>query len=106
MRGANEYALRMADTAPASILDREFGKFNPDSSVKTAAAGLAKRFDYDGSGNVLYIGTAKAGSLESVAVWQIQKFTYTGGNLTGSLWAAGSPAFDSVWADRASLSYR
>jgi len=61
--------------------------------------------DYDGSGNVIYQGKARPGSLKSQAKWQIKKFTYSGSNLTDVQFAGGKDAFAYVWNDRNSLSY-
>lgn len=61
--------------------------------------------DYDGSGNLIYVGLANIGSLSSASVWQIRKLVYTGSNLTSVLFAQGSDAFVNIWNNRASLAY-
>ena len=62
--------------------------------------------DYDGSGNMIYQGTADPGTAKSAAGWRIAKFTYDGsGNLTDIQLADGDLNYDNVWNDRASLSY-
>lgn len=64
------------------------------------------RLDYDGSGNVIYIGIAWPRETTSEPVWQIRKFTYDGsGNVLSALYADGDKYFDNVWNDRAGLSY-
>ena len=63
------------------------------------------RFDYDGSNNLLYKGRALPGSASSDAAWAIQKYTYTGGNLTLIQWANGDNALNKIWDNRAALSY-
>jgi YD repeat-containing protein len=65
-----------------------------------------QRLDYDGSGNLIYLGIAHPGELSTQAVWQIRKFAYDGsGNLLSMLYANGSKKFDQVWDDRAGLTY-
>ncbi len=58
--------------------------------------------DYDGSGNILYVGYAAQGSASSSAKWRVAKLAYDGSNrYTGS---TISPP-DQVWDNRASLTY-
>jgi len=65
-----------------------------------------ERFDYDGSGNLLYLGIAHPNQITTEAVWQIRKFAYDGsGNLVSMLYANGVKHFDQIWDDRAALSY-
>jgi len=72
------------------------GTLGPDS----------ERLDYDGSGNLLYLGIAHPNQITTEAVWQIRKFAYDGsGNLLSMLYANGSKKFDQIWDDRAALSY-
>lgn len=52
-----------------------------------------------------YLGEAIVGSVTSDAVWRIQKFTKTGGNITSITFADGNAEFDNVWDDRISLDY-
>jgi len=65
---------------------------------------LIKKIEYSGS-NLLYLGEAPPGSATSAAAWRIQKYTYSGSNLTDTQYADGDEEFDNVWDDRASLSY-
>ncbi len=59
------------------------------------------RYDYDGSGNLLYAGRAVIGSLDADAKWTIAQFEYSGANLISKKWANG----ENAWTDRASLAY-
>ena len=62
--------------------------------------------DYDGSGNLLYVGIAHPRESAADAVWQIRKLSYdVSGNLTSILYANGYKRFDQIWDDRAALSY-
>lgn len=51
-----------------------------------------------------YIGSAPVGSSESAATWRIIKIVVSG-SVTSIKYAGGNTDVDSVWADRASLSY-
>lgn len=62
-----------------------------------------QKFDYDGAGNVIYIGWTDRGHATSDASWKIQKLTYSGSNVTDIQWASSD--FDKVWDDRTSLIY-
>ena len=64
-----------------------------------------KVFDYVGGDNPIYIGWAQPGSSKSDAVWRIQKLTYSGNNVTDIQWANGVINFNSIWDNRASLTY-
>lgn len=75
-----------------------------DQSEVSVQNGTA--MDYDGSGNLLYIGSAEPGSATSAARWLIKKVTVDGsGNITRVAFANGSPNSDQVWDNRAALSY-
>ena len=85
-------------------------------TVDLTGTGLAKdstltnkftaQFDYSGGSNLIYFGQAATGSATSSAVWQIRKFTYDGSsNLATMKFANGSISYNSIWDDRASLSY-
>jgi len=64
------------------------------------------QMDFDGSGNLIYFGRAKAGAPTSLGAWQIRRLTYSGtGNLLSALYANGAPVYNNVWDDRTSLSY-
>lgn len=62
---------------------------------------IQERFDYDGDGQVIYSGVAKRGKATSESAWWIFKYTYSGSNVT----AIQVAPQDSVWDDRAALSY-
>ncbi len=67
-----------------------------------------KRFDYDGSGNLIYEGFAWAAGnfATSVANWAVKKYTYNGSNqLTLVQWANGASTQNNIWDNRAALSY-
>lgn len=57
------------------------------------------RVEYDGSNNPLYIGYAPRGEASSASAWLIQKFTYSGTNMTLRQIAYNT------WDNRASASY-
>ena len=59
--------------------------------------------DETGAG-VSYVGRAAPNSPTSSAVWQIKKLE-TSGNVFSVSFANGNSEFDSVWDNRASLSY-
>lgn len=61
--------------------------------------------DYDVDGNVVYQGSAAAGSSKAASVWRIVKMVYASGNLTDVQYADGNINFDNVWDNRASLNY-
>ena len=64
------------------------------------------KFDYDGSGNQIYVGWAQTGSASSDSAWRIMQQTFNGTNqLTDLKWPNGSTAFGLVWDNRASYSY-
>lgn len=68
-------------------------------------APLLERFDYDGSGNVIYHGIAITGSATSAAAWFIEKFTYSGSNVTIRQMANGSDLANQIWDNRTLLTY-
>ena len=62
--------------------------------------------EFDGSGNLIYVGTAAPGALSSEPVWVIRKLTYDGsGNIATILYAGGSPAVVRIWDNRAAYTY-
>lgn len=67
----------------------------------------ALRLDDTASSTVYYCAQAVVGSLESAAVWQIQRITFptVGEDDTTIEWADGDAKFDNVWDDRLTLSY-
>lgn len=62
-------------------------------------------YEYDGSGNVIYIGRALPGTAKTATGWQIQKLTWSGTTMTDIQWANGTRDYTAIWNDRASLSY-
>jgi len=72
-----------------------------------------QRFDYDGSGNMIYHGWARAqlNAATSDKKWAIQKLTYSSNKVVLQQWACDplnwadtAQAFS--WDDRASLTYQ
>jgi hypothetical protein len=57
---------------------------------------LITRLAYTSDGKLEYSGLARKGSLSSDASWLIEKFVYTGDNLTQTLMSE----FNQVWDDR------
>jgi hypothetical protein len=53
---------------------------------------------------LIYRGEATPGSLESAAVWRIQRIDIVGTDFT-ILYADGNNNFDNIWNNRATLSY-
>lgn len=80
-------------------------KTKQKQSLDLGSSEFQTRLDYDGSGNLIYIGKALTSMLTSQAVWQIMNLSYTGSNLTQIMWADGDQKFDNIWDNRASLSY-
>lgn len=67
------------------------------------AIDLAQRVDDTTTTNIVYVGYANIGSLDSDPVWKIKKIdTINGANTT---WADGDDAFDNIWDDRTTLTY-
>lgn len=58
----------------------------------------------EASSTVTYVGKAVPGSLETQAIWQIQKIEVVG-TVTKILWADGDKNFDNIWSNRLSLTY-
>ena len=57
-------------------------------------------YDYDGSGNMIYEGWAKAGVQPTDSYWAIRRYVYSGSQLTRSDWADGNSAQDNRWDTR------
>ena len=72
---------------------------------------VAIRAQNDGSGNAIYLGRAKVGTLTSEAKWQISFHVYDGNNaITSRTWpqnneSHASSEYEFVWDDRAGLTY-
>lgn len=58
----------------------------------------------EANGNLTYLGFAKIGTATSTAGWQILRIQKTG-SVTLIQYANGSPRFNQIWDDRASLVY-
>ncbi|MGA2714514.1 MAG: hypothetical protein ABSG41_15525 [Bryobacteraceae bacterium] len=77
-----------------------------DAPPKT---GFTMRYDYDGSGNLIYQGWSPAqwASATSAAAWAVKKYTYDGSNrLTLAQWANGCADSVNIWDNRTTLSYQ
>lgn len=62
---------------------------------------LTSQVDTTTTAGVTYVGYALPGSPQTDPVWQIKAIS----SLGAVTWANGSGLFNSVWADRATLSY-
>lgn len=70
------------------------------------ASNYTMKFDYDGSGNQVYVGWCQVGTATSDSSWRIMKQTFNGSNqLTDVTWPSGSTGFGAVWDNRSSYSY-
>lgn len=75
----------------------------PQGPVSEEEVPYTKRIDFVGD-TLMYKGEADPGTAESAAKWRVQRLTFVGDDVTYE-WAAGTAAFDKVWANRTSLSY-
>lgn len=72
---------------------------------------VAIRCENDANGNPIYIGKAKAGTLETEAKWQISFQDYDASeSLTSKTWpqdssGKASTEYEFVWDDRATYTY-
>ena len=81
-----------------------------EATVYAREAGFTEQYAYvsggNGDGQMEYQGWAAAGSATTAAVWRIRKFTYDSSSRISKIeWAGGTDGNDSIWANRASLSY-
>jgi len=68
--------------------------------------GLTKKYEYDGSGFLLYQGWARPGVGVTAARWRIAKYTTNGsGQITDTQWPSASKDFAFTWNDRATYTY-
>lgn len=64
------------------------------------------KFDYDGSGNMIYTGWAQTGTASSDPNWRIMQQTFNGTNqMTDIKWPNGSTSYNFIWDSRSSYSY-
>ena len=64
------------------------------------------KLDYDGSGNLIYVGITAPGLLTSDNQWQIRQFVYDGsGNLLSTLYVDGKKTYTNIWDNRVALTY-
>ena len=72
---------------------------------------LARRFQNDSNGNIIYAGEAEKGSSESATVWKIKLFAYDGNDFLSSItWPENSDSnasdnYEFAWSNRASETY-
>lgn len=106
--GSTSYIPEGAAGSPASVNITQINGTAVSNSnpLPVASPVYSMLYDYT-DGTVLYVGSVAVGSLASTAsaIWQIEKFIYTGGNVTSAGYAAGTVAFNQVWDNRASLVY-
>jgi hypothetical protein len=76
---------------------------NLPSAYPITFPSYSKRYDQVDS-TTAYLGNAAVGASESASVWQIQRLTFSGDNVTVQ-YADGNASFDNNWSNRASLSY-
>lgn len=70
------------------------------------ADNLSLQIDYDGGTNPIYYGVAAPGTATSATFWLIKKLTFDGNNnVTAIQYAGGTPSFNAIWDNRASLPY-
>jgi hypothetical protein len=69
---------------------------------RVRADALAKKITI--SGDTTYIAYAAPGTLQSEALWQVQRIVTTAVEVTVT-WADGNPSFDNVATDLTALSY-
>ncbi len=80
-------------------------KINHNAAMELLKS-LQQLLDYSGGLNPIYVGKAHAGAATTAAVWQIKKIAYDGsGNVTSIKFAGKTPNPDSIWDNRASLTY-
>lgn len=75
------------------------------SSGAPPADPYTKRYEYDGAGNLVYEGWAKAGVGINDPYWAIRFYTTVGGFVTLIQWANGNSGQQNKWVDRASIPY-
>lgn len=72
----------------------------------SGATNQTLKFDYDGSGNQIYIGWAQPGTVTSAIGWRIMKQTFNGSSQpTDIQWPSASTAFSFIWDSRTTYSY-
>lgn len=76
---------------------------NMPSTYPVTFPTYAKRYDQIDV-TTAYLGNAPVGANENSSVWQIQRLTFNGDDVSVQF-ADGNASFDNVWANRTSLSY-
>lgn len=67
---------------------------------------LAVRAEYDGTGNLIYLGQAAAETAEGDAGWLVRRIDYNAaGDVSAVKFADHSAMFNKVWDNRAGYTY-
>lgn len=70
------------------------------------ATNQTMKFDYDGSGNQIYVGWVQPGFATSDTGWRIMKQTFNASQqLTDITWPSASTAFNFIWDNRSVYVY-
>jgi hypothetical protein len=89
----------------AIMMYEQFGRIgnsiNGEAYQRTQKANETVRVD--DAGTYVYVGYAVVGSSTSAAVWKIKRIKTT--NVVEVLYAGGTAFYNSIWNNRASLSY-
>ncbi len=84
---------------PVLTLQLDVGQ-GPSGVIGSAYASIVDEV----SSSIIYRAEAVAGTLQSAALWRIQKITISG-SVTTVTWASGTANFDKIWNDRLSYTY-
>lgn len=86
-----------------SIEDREFAKFRDGNKVAVTSEDDQQSLRFEQvSSSLLYLAVGLYGALDSEPKWKVQKIEISGLQISIK---NSSNAFDSIWANRASLTY-
>ena len=92
-------------TPEALMMYNQFGRVG--NSTDGEAYGRTQKANetvrVDDAGTYVYVGYAVVGSPTSTAVWKIKRIKTT--NVVEVLYAGGTAFYNSIWDNRASLSY-
>ena len=80
---------------------------NSNAEMRVLLANVEMRQEFNGSGQPLYVGTAKPGTTPSQGKWAIKKFLYDGSSRQIAItWADNTGHEVKVWDDRATYTYQ
>jgi hypothetical protein len=103
---SQQHILNQSFDQDTQLLIIEQGGFDGQNIQKLVASAVTMKIDYVSGTNPIYLGIAAPGTATSAAFWQIKKMDYDGNNNVMSIaYAGGTPSFNSIWDDRATLSY-